>query len=86
MYGNTCRWIYISPAIGPWNPWDKIIGFSMCVRNPCFSPDGTKLAVDYGSFDGSEIAIYDLTDDSWISITSNMVGDFYPDWGYMIPH
>jgi hypothetical protein len=85
-YGNFCRWIYISPAGGPWNPWDKIIGFDQCVTTPCYSPDGTKMAVAHSGASIYEIAIYDLTDDTWTDITNNSVYDLDPDWGYIIPH
>ncbi len=86
MYGCGCRNIYISPVAGPWNPPDKILNFDSCVRSPCFSPDGTKMVVDHGGFDASEIAVYDLVEDTWYDITGNAWGDYCADWGYMIPH
>jgi hypothetical protein len=84
-YGNSCRWVYISP-IEAWDPPDKIINFDSCVRSPGYSPDGTKLVVDHGGFAAAEIAIYDLETDNWWDITGNAWGDYMANWGYIIPH
>lgn len=85
MYGNGCRWAYISP-IESWTPPDLIIDFDACVRGPCFNPEGTKLVVDHGAYDGSELTIYDLADNTWKDITANSWGEYMADWGVMIPH
>jgi hypothetical protein len=82
-YGNSCRWIYISP-LSSWYPPIKIINVSACCRSPAFSPNGYKIAFDHGSYGGSEIAVYDLNDDTWYNVTSNSWGDYMPDWGLMI--
>jgi Tol biopolymer transport system component len=84
-YTSGCRCIYISP-IGSWNPPDKIINFISCIRSPGFSPDGTKLVIDYGSYEGTELGVYDLSDDSHFDITNNSCGDYQGDWWGIIPH
>ncbi len=83
--GSGCRRIYISP-ITSWDPPDLIIEFDNCVRSPCWSPDGSRILIDHGMYDGSELAIYDLSDDTWADITDNAWGDYQADWGIMVPH
>ncbi len=83
--GSSCRRVYISP-ITSWDPPDLIIDFDNCIRSPCWSPDGTRMVVDHGGFDASEIGIYDFSDDTWHDITDNAWGDYQVDWGIMVPH
>jgi Tol biopolymer transport system component len=81
----TGRHIYISP-VESWYPPDKEIGFETYIRSPCFSPDGTKLIFDHGGMAASELAIYDLQDDTWWDITDNVWGDYMADWAHMVPY
>lgn len=83
-YGNSCRWVYVSP-VSSWTPPTYLINFDACVRSPCFSPDGTRIIVDHGGYQGSELAIYTLATGQWQNITSNSWGDYMADWGYIQP-
>lgn len=77
------RKIYISP-VDSWFPAWKVIDFETYIRAPCFSPDGTKLVFDHGGYSGAEVAVYDLTDDTWFDLTNNDTADNMADWGIMI--
>jgi len=80
MYNNGGRHIYISP-ITAWNPPTWEIGFEQYIRSPSFSPDGTKVVFDHGGYDGSEIAVYTISDGTWYNVTANAFGDYMGDWG-----
>ncbi len=84
-HGGEGYRVYVSPT-DSWWPTDYVLDFDYYVRAPSFSPDGSKIVVDHGAYEGSELAVYDLATETWADITGNSWEDNQPDWGVIIPH
>ena len=87
--GTQLAWNYQNDeihlgAVSSSDPPDKIICIDPFCNSPSFSPDGTKIAFQYGYWQDSEIAVYDLTDDTWYNIPHDFYVVFEPAWGEML--